>query len=242
MNKLLKTMFGQAGSKADAGAARETPAEQTSSSMDALLATVRRIDADRNSFGIPVIDCREFATSLLADSAEPIPPETAFLPRDQRTAIPQGATSVACSLTYPLGDRPPEGPLFMARSMQDKWHIFYYGDRLIFTRSWTGDPLFVAECEHRGPMLNVRTVHAVPGSVDGGNDLTVAMVDFLIKSHLFRVAVPHPLPVELPDIPSLVATWSFNHFGRWGHFATWADVVRLRLVSMNEGLVLRWLR
>ena len=36
-------------------------------------------------------------------------------------------------------------------------------------------------------------MHAYPGAFDGGPDLAVGIIDFLIKSHLFRVAVPHPL-------------------------------------------------
>ena len=208
--------------------------------MDELLATVRRLEPGETSFGIPVIDCREFATSLLAGSAEAIPPETAILPKNQRGTLPEGTTSLDCTLTYPLGSPPLQGLLFLARSMQDKWHIFHYDNRLIFTRSWTGDPLFVAEFEHRSPVLTVKAVHVAPGVIDGGPKLAVAMVDFLIKSHLFRVAVPHPLPVELPEIPSLVATWSFNHFGCWGHYAAWEDIVRLQLMALGDGLVLRW--
>jgi len=240
MKDLLKSMLAQAGESPSVTADGDSQAQPSPRSMDELLTTVRRLEPGENSFGIPVIDCREFATSLLADSADPIPPETAILPRDQRGTLPEGATRLDCALNYPLSNPPLQGLLFLARSMQDKWHIFHYDNRFIFTRSWTGDPLFVAEFEHRRPVLTVKTVYAAPGAVDGGAKLAVAMVDFLIKSHLFRVAVPHPLPAELPELPSLVATWSFNHFGRWGHYGAWDDLVRLQLMALGEGLVLRW--
>ena len=212
-----------------------------SRTMDQLLATVRRVESSRNPFGVPVFDCRDFATSVLANAAEPIPQETTILPPPERDTLPDGVVSLNCSLTYPLGEVPPEGLLFTARTMQDKWHIYHDDGRLIFTRSWTGDPLFMAEFDAAPPVVTVRKVHAYPGAFDGGPTLAVGIVDFLIKSHLFRVSVPHPLPEELPEIPSLVATWSFNHFGRWGHYATWVDVTRLQLASLDGGLVLRWL-
>ncbi len=242
MKNPLKAFLAQSGGAqttlADAG---ETTRSRLRS-MDELMATVRRIESKQNSFGVPVLDCREFATNLLANTAETIPPETAILTRSQREELPDDVVSMNCGLTYPLGQAPPEGLLFLARTMQDKWHIFHYDGRLIFTRSWTGDPLFVAEFEASRPVVTVKRIHAYPGAFDGGPDLAVGMVDFLIKSHLFRVAVPHPLPDELPEIPSLVATWSFNHFGRWGHFATWADVTRLQLTTMGQGLALRWVQ
>ena len=233
MKNPLKALMGQSGSAQSAFAGAVPP------SMDVLLSTVRKVEGDKNSFGIPIFDCREFATSLLADSAEEIVPETAVLTPEQLDVLPEGVVSMRCGLTYPLGQAPPEGLLFLARTMQDKWHIHHHDGRLIFSRSWTGDPLFVAEFEVSRPVVTVKQIHAYPGAFDGGPALVVGIVDFLIKSHLFRVSVPHPLPAELTAIPSLVATWSFNHFGRWGHFATWADVTRLQLMSQSDGLVLR---
>jgi hypothetical protein len=208
--------------------------------VEALLATVRRLGADQSPFGIPVLDCREFATSLLADAAEPISPATSDVTRSRHRKLPDDAVAVRCGLTYPH-ERPfADGVLFRARTMQDKWHVFHLDGRLVFARSWTGDPLFVAEYAPAPPVMTVKLVHASPGAFDGSTDLAVGMVDFLIKSHLFRVSVPHPLPAELPDLPALMATWSYNHFGRWGHYGAREDVTRLQLVSLDGRMVLRW--
>ena len=243
--QLLKAMLGQSGGRAMTAATLGDPSPATrrdgAGTMADLLATVRRLDADASPFGVPVIDCREFATGLLDGRAEPLPPHTALLPREYRMGFPGGADPLSCDLRYPLAEALPEGPLMLGRTVVDRWHVFHYGGRLIFTRSGIGDPVFAAELVAGDGEMRAPRIMAASGMVESGPDLAVAMVDFLIKSHLFRVAAPHPLPADLPDDPALAATWSFTQFGRWGHYGARVDVTRLRLVGSRRGLALMWM-
>jgi hypothetical protein len=244
VKQLLKAMLGQPGGRTVTAPPLDgsPPAMQgeRSGAMADLLATVRRLDADASPFGVPVIDCREFATGLLDGRAEPVPPHTTLLPREYRIGFPGGADPLACNLRYPLTAALPEGPLMLGRTVVDRWHVFHYGGRLIFTRSGIGDPVFAAELAGGDGEVRVPRIMAASGMTESGPELAVAMVDFLVKSHLFRVAAPHPLPADLPDDPALAATWSFSQFGRWGHYGARVDTTRLRLVGSRRGLALMW--
>ena len=53
-----------------------------------------------------------------------------------------------------------DGPLFVARQMEDKWDIYLYDGHLYFARSWTGELVFRAVIEFAAPQAVLTTVEA----------------------------------------------------------------------------------
>ena len=62
--------------------------------------------------------------------------------------------------------------------------------------------------------------------IDEGHDQAVREVDYLIKSHILRRTVPHPLPSTVQKDPNTVALFSFSQYGNICCFGTFADTLR----------------
>jgi len=59
-------------------------------------------------------------------------------------------------------------------------------------------------------------------------------VDYLIRSHLYRLPLPHPLPKSVGQDPRELALFSFSQYGRYGLYGTFADTTRLRLPAEEQ--------
>src|SRR5204862_3610513 len=135
-------------------------------------------------------------------------------------------------LTYPYPDQ-EDGPLFVAQQMEDKWDVYRFGDSLYFARSWSGDLIYRARLAPDRSSVTVRTISA-RGDFAAAPD-PVAVVDFLIKSHVFDLVAPHPVPLDPGMDTGQLALWSFANFGRRGLFGTRSDAVGLAVVPREGG-------
>ena len=121
---------------------RSTEAPEESTEAD-VFSELRWIEAADNPFGIRVLDCRPVVLGLISTTTDPDIARR-FLELRSSTGtehfghVPNDAIHSECDLTYPAEERPSEGPLFVAKEMEDKWNIYLYSDYLYFTRSWTG--------------------------------------------------------------------------------------------------------
>jgi hypothetical protein len=75
----------------------------------------------------------------------------------------------------------------------------------------------------------VSEVEATRGKVMDVPTLAVRMVDFLVKTHLYRIEAPHPLPTSLPDDKQTLALYSFSEYGRWAFFGSFEDTTTVRV-------------
>lgn len=186
------------------------------------------IEPYHNPFGMRVLDCRPITHKHVSvTSSQEIADRFASLRHasgnEHVGTAPPGAQVFRCELVYPTLVM-SHGPVFRASAMEDKWDIFFFDGYLYFARSWSGNLILRARVEAADELR----VTAVEGPSDGRRDgvntpLSVIDVDFLIKSHLFRQEIPHGVPLEIPNDPSTVATWSMSAFGRWASFATYGD-------------------
>jgi hypothetical protein len=180
------------------------------------------LESHENPFGVRVLDCRPVAETFLSATEDPALVRFFGSPESRsgeqfRGQHPPEAIRVPCSLAYPLAQALPEGPLFLAGVMEEKWNIYCFGGALYFVRSWTGQLLYVAQLAEVPGELHVVEVEAWPGNVVGSEQMAVHQVDYLIKSHLFNQVAPHPVP-PLPSAKDM-AIWSFSQYGRRGLFA-----------------------
>jgi hypothetical protein len=114
--------------------------------------------------------------------------------------------------------------------MEDKWDIYLYNGYLFFARSWTGDLIFRAKISFTSTQANITSVDADAEVASRNPDYIVQQVDFLVKSHLYKREVPHPLPADLPNEVQPIALYSFGQYGRWASFATYEDTSQIRIV------------
>ena len=115
--------------------------------------------------------------------------------------------------------------------MEEKWDIYLYDNLVYFCRSWTGALALVAEISPNDTKLHIGRLWAPRSEV---SELFVQQVDYLIKSHLYKLRVPHPLPKELQDHPSAVAHYSFSQYGRICCFGTFENTIGASLLKNSS--------
>ena len=121
--------------------------------------------------------------------------------------------------------------------MEEKWDIYLFNGDLYFARSWGGDLVYKASVKFEQSRIVVTKILA---QREGGtSENSVAVVDFLIKSHVYGVVAPHPLPDTPGMPPSQLAAWSFARYGRRGLFGTRSDVTHFTIVRDQDSGSLR---
>jgi hypothetical protein len=210
---------------------RSTESAEESTAGD-VFSELRWIEAADNPFGIRVLDCRPVVLGLVSTTTDPDIARR-FLTLRSSTGtehfgqVPDDAIHSDCDLTYPAEERPSDGPLFVADEMEDKWNIYLYSDYLYFTRSWTGVLVSRARLMLDGAAAHVDIVD-VDRNTAADAALAVRHVDYLIKSHIYRTASPHPVPLTMQNERD-IALYSFSTYGRRGQFASYEDTTRVKV-------------
>ena len=192
------------------------------------------LERDQNPFNLRCLDVRSFTTTMVSTAADRKQAATFMKLRKNRGEIhkgtsPDGAAHVECQLLYPHQGATRDGPLAMARAMEDKWDIFLWEGYLYFTRSWTGILVYKAKIDFIETQAIISSIDSLQVGVQGGTWVAIAAVDFLVKSHLYRREAPHTIPPTIPDDDLGIAAYSFKEYGRWASFATFEDVTRIHL-------------
>jgi len=203
------------------------------------LSTVRWVSASDNPLGVDLLDCRSFSQSMLAVTKDPKIAESYATLRGSsgehyRGRTPEDSKTCDCDLRYPHQGDTRDGPIFKAEVMEDKWDIYLYDGDLYFARSWTGELEYRAKIVIREDGAHVIAVTARAALDEADPSYSVAVVDYLIRSHLYRLPVPHPLPESIGKDPRQLALFSFSRYGRHGRFGTFADTTQLRVPAQQQ--------
>lgn len=187
-------------------------------------------DDPKNPFTVDGYDCLAFVRAMQSttkdqDVAAKFVALRSSVGSNHIGQMPEGATAIEHRLAYPCGEI-ADGVLFKAQRMEQKWDIYLYGRSLYFCRSWTDALVFAATFSITSEGLVVETLWACVEAIEGGRDQAVRQVDYLIKNHLFRRALPHPLPEGLPRDPNTIGLYSFAQYGHQCCFGTYADTLR----------------
>lgn len=198
---------------------------------------LRWLGPDENDWGVPVLDCRALAWTVVSTTGDPQVAQRFGASRTSDGREVRGlrlpsADAGACSLRYPPLRVWHDGPLFRAPTMEDKWDCLLFDDVLTITRSWTGDVGY--QCHASGPIepdqeWAIDRVLVARREPEIAVDLSYAVreVDFIVKAHLLGRLVPHPIPPGLTNDAEQIAVASFSLHGRRGCFATFADTLPL---------------
>lgn len=183
-----------------------------------------------NRFGIRCLDCREFARQLVSSTGEPSVAGTFTMLRSSqgehvRGRLPVNTLMVPCLLEYPPLKGAIDGPVYLAGEMEEKWDIFLFDGQLYFARSWTGALVFKASAEFSRTGVRILTVAADAKAAGRDPRYVTAQVDFLVKSHLYHLEAPHPLPEGLSEEAEQVAMFSFGQYGRMAAYATFEETI-----------------
>jgi hypothetical protein len=195
---------------------------------------VRWVHANDNAFGVDILDCRPTACSLLAVTRDQ-EIATKFVSLRQsngdslRTTDPKNAVSVASNLEYAYNGKLENGPICKAAEMEYKWDVHLYDDVLYFSRSWTGDLEYRLKIVFDSTCFRVVSI-AGPGEIMREDPTyAIAVVDFLIRSHVYHEPIPHPYPRAMEGSnESSLSLFSFSQYGRHGLYGTFADTTQLR--------------
>jgi hypothetical protein len=111
---------------------------------------------------------------------------------------------------------------YKASALEDRWIIRHERGRLGFQRSWTGALVYVAElCDDGddGGRITRLWLRASDSETPEQSALHVALVRYLIDSHLLQRTAAVPVPAELAGDPMKMALFAFRIGGRHAEYA-----------------------
>jgi hypothetical protein len=202
----------------------EAPPTQTV--IEATREALTWLEPQENPFGIRVLDCRPMAEHWISTTKDPEAIRFLFSTESlsgtqfcgQR---PENSSQFECELVYPLSTTLPDGAVFLAGEMEDKWNVYHFAGVVYFVRSWNGKLRYTATLARSKSELRVVELAACVDDPFCNESITVSAVDFLIRSHVLRQVAPHPVP-PLPTTEQ-IAIWSFAEYGRRGLYAAVAS-------------------
>jgi hypothetical protein len=203
---------------------------------ETLADALRWLEPQQSAWGLRILDCRPLTLTSTSITRYPrIAESFANLRKSDgsqhKGLSPANASRLDCDLHFPFNGESYDGPLFLADVMEDKWDIYLYDGFLYFARSWSGDLRLRAKIDFEDPDARIPWVEAELRGDYGDPIFVISTVDFLMKSHLYRRELPHPIPEGFSDNPETIAAFSMNIFGRWASFARLGDTSG---ISMSE--------
>lgn len=137
---------------------------------------------------------------------------------------PENAFTHKVKFSYDRAQHPPEGVIFRAEEMEDKFDLYHYDSKIYISRSWTGELVIVVGLKFHDTGFELTTIN---DKLQKSSEYSLKYVDFVIKSHCFNIINVHPLPEEMKQSePEEIAKFSFAEFGRRGWYATFDDTLK----------------
>jgi hypothetical protein len=187
------------------------------------------IEAADTPWGVPVLDVRAVAQSMISTSQDPQCAANAIsFGRDDGSAFaadePASPRVIGAMIPFRVAGPLPDGALFRPREMEHKWGIFHHQQRILFVRSWTRKLHVIAELSHGEGRVQVSRIRGVFADEDESPLFTTMVVDFLLRSHALGMVWPAPLQEGMEASPQQAALWCFHMFGNLALCATQAII------------------
>lgn len=190
------------------------------------------LEGASSPFGFPVLDVRSITSTSTSMSGNP-----AIVERFQATRAatgqdvdgmhPEPTVVVPCDISYPGLAGVPNGRVFVASAMEDKWDVFLTPGSIRMLRSWTGEVVFVAHVSPFGLGGPLIEIHHLEYSAESEMSPAEALMDFdfVMKAYVFGDVLPLRCPASLHK-KSLqeMAVASFSRHGRRAGFLTFVDI------------------
>lgn len=203
--------------------------------------TLEWVEAHDSTFGLRCLDCRSVALRRKS-----VAPDKSIEGRWARERAndgrrlsgqrPDHAVTLDTLLLGPMNQPlPADGPVFKGDHLDEKWDVYLFDGWLYFVRSWSGLLVYRASVRVEMGKMIVERIDAPSDAADSDPDFCVREVDFLIKTLLYRVPAPHPLPRDFKADDDGVAEFSFQRHGDRGWYATWGDTLGLAPPESGAG-------
>ena len=188
------------------------------------------VEAADSPWGVRMLDVRPVTQTMLWGSSDPQCAANAVSFRqDDGTGFigkePPVTRTVVANLRFPIDRLLAEGVLFPPLEMDHKWALFYHRREIICVRSWLRQVQAIARVEEYQDHVDVTSVRGTLGAEDEDPELTVRLLDYLLRSHALDTVYPTPLPVGMEKEPRAAAMWCMSMFGNRAFFATPHQVV-----------------
>jgi hypothetical protein len=177
------------------------------------------IPAADNPWGVPVLDVRPVTLGMLSSSQDPQMASNAVSYGGEDGSsfadeLPPVDRTLDAALAFASDGTLADGVLFAPTAMEDKWAVFVADGRILFVRSWLRKVWVTAQVHIEGETAVVGPIRgAFLGEDPEAPELTVQLVDFLLRSHALGQVWPAPLPLGLEGDPKAAALWCMRMFG-----------------------------
>ena len=183
---------------------------------------------DENPYGIPLLDLRPITYQLGSDIEE------SALKNLDSYSLEDGASfsglsptvdrSLKADLHYRIDGKLYPGSLFVPQTPDDRWAIFFDGQALYFVRSWSRELVAKATLHFKENQLIIDSIEGkITDSEFETENQTIALLNFLILSHVLEESAPVPLLNELESDPNRAAIWAFSLFGHRAKVGVFAE-------------------
>ena len=191
------------------------------------------IEPNDNPFKVKIFDCREYAINRLSTTQNQ-EIATKFLETRKSNGteyigkFPNNGAKIEVDLNFhsqvasKFKNGIPDGILFKAQTMEEKWDIYKYSNFIFYVRSWTGELVYFSNYIPTATGFKVDLIVLDDSKIDDDDPyFELKVVEFLIHSHILGLQVPHPIPLKLENKPETIAAYSFSMFGNRGYFAAY---------------------
>ena len=189
------------------------------------------LEAADNPWGVRVLDVRPVThTAVSTTATEQYAINAVSYGGDYGISFigeePPVTRIVEANLRFPIDRLLADGVLFAPREMEHKWALFYHRGEIICVRSWLRQVHAVARVEEHEDHVVVTEVRGTFVAEDEDPDLTIRMLDYMLRSHALDTEYPVPLPAGMDQDPRAAAMWCYSMFGNRAFFATPHQIVR----------------
>ena len=192
------------------------------------------IEAADNEWGVRVLDVRPVTLTMLSTSHDPQCASNAvsFEQDDGRSFIGEETPTtrvIETSIRFPIDRILADGVLYTPSEMEHKWALFYHRGEIICVRSWLRRVQVIAHVESGHDYVEITNVRGVFTDENEEPEFTIAVLDYLLRSHALDTVYPAPLPSGLGTDPQVAAVWCMSVFGNRALFASPVRFDRLKL-------------
>lgn len=179
------------------------------------------IEASDNPWGVRLLDLRPISQKMLSTSKDPqMATNAVSYGSDDGTSFigqePGDHTSIETEISFPIDGLLAPGVLFIPNVMEHKWAIYFHEDKIIFIRSWLRQVFVIAETRQHNNELIIGRIKG-KFTLDEEPAFTVAILKFILISHVIKETVPAPLPEQLKSSTRSAGMWAFSSYGNMAH-------------------------
>jgi len=207
------------------GGAGPKEAKRDSSTAPNQLPAVERVAAADNPWQVPLLAVHTITQSMTSTTGNPeFATNAVSYGREDGIGFigqaPPTMRSIPTDLRYHTDGKLVDGALFLPTAMEQKWALYFHRNQILCVRSWQRKVLVTATVQSNDGNVQITAIQGVFTDENEPQDLTIRLLDYLLRSHALEVPYPVPLLSGLDKDPGQAALWCFSLFGNKALFAT----------------------